>query len=124
MLNLAMISKFIFTVGLLLTNLAFATDNALVKTHLSTVAIALDKGLFVDTFKSEKFKISGHPSKDDFIELAKRIGIVPSRIDKLLAPFLEKRPLVESLISRSFLSTANKRGYLLMYNTKRNYLIV
>lgn len=42
-----MISKFIFTVGLLLTNLAFATDNALGKKHLSIAAIALDKGLFL-----------------------------------------------------------------------------
>ena len=42
-----MISKFIFTVGLLLTNLAFATDNALGKIHLSIAAITLDKGLFL-----------------------------------------------------------------------------
>ena len=41
-----MISKFIFTAGILLTNLAFATDNSLGKTDLSIAAISMDKGLF------------------------------------------------------------------------------
>ena len=41
-----MISKFIFAAGLLLTNLAFATDDSLGKTHLSIAAISVDKGLF------------------------------------------------------------------------------
>lgn len=41
-----MISKFIFAAGLLLTNLAFATDDSLGKTHLSITAISVDKGLF------------------------------------------------------------------------------
>lgn len=30
---------------------------------------------------------------------------------------------METLVSRSFLTESNKRGYLLMYNTKRNHLI-
>jgi len=51
------------------------------------------------------------------------MGVADSRIEKLLNPFLEKQVFVETLVSRSFLSDANKRGYLLMYNTKRNYLI-
>ena len=41
-----MISKFIFTTGILLTNLAFATDDSLGKTDLSIAAISMDKGLF------------------------------------------------------------------------------
>ena len=38
-----MISKFIFTTGILLTNLAFATDDSLGKTDLSIAAISMDK---------------------------------------------------------------------------------
>lgn len=41
---------------------------------------------------------------------------------KLLNPFLEKQPAVEMLVTNSFLSEANKRSYLLMYSTRRNYL--
>jgi serine/threonine-protein kinase HipA len=92
------------------------------KLHVDDTAFALDKGLFADGFKSEQYQKSGHPSKKDFTEFAKRIGVVESRVEKLLKPFLEKQPLLETLISHSFLSEANKRGYLLMFNTSRNYL--
>jgi serine/threonine-protein kinase HipA len=37
-------------------------------------------------------------------------------------PFLEKQPLVETLINHSFLNENNKRGYWQMYNTRRNSL--
>jgi serine/threonine-protein kinase HipA len=84
---------------------------------------ALDKGLFSDDYKSEKYKKSGHPSKSDFTEFARRIGVSESRVEKLLNPFLEKQPFMETLVSRSFLTEANKRAYLLGYNTKRNHLI-
>jgi len=93
------------------------------KLHVDDTDFALDKGLFSDGFKSESFKKNGHPSKNDFTELGKRIGVAETRIEKLLAPFLEKQPFMETLVSRSFLSDANKREYLLMYNTKRNYLL-
>lgn len=92
------------------------------KLHVDDTDFALSIGLFADGFKSEKFKISGHPSKADFIEFARRIGVSESRIEKLLAPFLEMQNKVDELTSRSFLSEPNKRGYLLMYQTKRNYL--
>ncbi len=92
------------------------------KLHVDDSDFALDKGLFADNFKSEDYKKNGHPSKNDFIEFAKRIGVIEGRVEKLLKPFLEKQPFMEMLVSRSFLNDANKRGYLLMYNTKRNYV--
>ncbi len=91
--------------------------------HVDDTDFALDAGLFADGFKSVEFKNSGHASKSDFIEFAKRIGVVKERVEKLLNPYLQRQPLMESLVNRSFLTDANKRGYLLMYNTKRNYLI-
>lgn len=99
-----------------------AYDLVSTKLHVDDSDFALDKGLFTDEFKSEQYKNSGHPSKSDFTEFAHRIGVTQSRIEKLLHPFLEKQPFMETLVSRSFLSDANKRGYLLMYNTKQNYL--
>lgn len=91
--------------------------------HVDDTDFALNKGLFADNFKSDQFKKSGHPGKSDFIEFAKRIGVMESRIDKLMNPFFQKQPLVETLVNHSFLNDANKRGYLLMFNTKRNYLL-
>lgn len=91
--------------------------------HVDDTDFALDKGLFADDYRSEQYKKSGHPSKSDFMEFARRIGVAKSRVEKLLNPFLEKQAFAETLISRSFLSEAGKRVYLLMYNTRRNYLI-
>lgn len=93
------------------------------KLHVDDNDFALDKGMFADNFKSDDYKKNGHPSKSDFTEFAKRIGVTEGRVEKLLNPFLEKQNLMETLVNHSFLSDANKRGYLLMYNTKRNYLL-
>ena len=100
-----------------------AYDLVNTKLHVDDTDFALDKGLFADDFKSDQYQKSGHPSKADFKGFALRIGVAENRVEKLLNPFLEKQLFVETLISRSFLAEANKRGYLLMYNTKRNYLI-
>jgi serine/threonine-protein kinase HipA len=93
------------------------------KMHVDDSDFALDRGLFADDFKSEQFKKNMHPHKTDFEEFGKRIGVSDNRIEKLMRPFLEKQPLMESLITRSFLTETNKRGYLMMYQTKRNYLL-
>ena len=93
------------------------------KLHVDDSDFALDKGLFADDFKSEQYKKSMHPNKSDFEEFGRRIGVTENRIEKIMAPYLEKQPFMEALISRSFLTDANKRGYLMMYQTKRNYLL-
>ncbi|MBS1589360.1 MAG: HipA domain-containing protein [Bacteroidetes bacterium] len=100
-----------------------AYDLVNTKLHVDDSDFALDKGLFADDFKSEQYKKSGHPNKSDFVEFAKRIGVTESRVEKLLNPFLEKQPFMETLVSRSFLTDANKRDYMLMYKTKWNFLI-
>jgi serine/threonine-protein kinase HipA len=91
--------------------------------HVDDTDFALDKGLFKDNFRSKRQEISGHAHQDDFIELGKRLGMNEARINLLLAPFLSKQPLTETLISHSFLTDANKRAYLQMISTKRNFLI-
>ena len=101
-----------------------AYDLVNTRLHVDDSDFALSNGLFADDFRSEPYKKNGHPSKSDFTEFAKRIGVTEGRVEKILNPFLEKQPFLETLVSRSFLSDANKRGYWLMYNTKKNYLIV
>ena len=93
------------------------------KMHVDDSDFALDHGLFADNFKSEEYKKNNHPCKDDFTEFAIRIGVSANRVEKIMLPYLEKHQLIETLISRSYLSEANKRGYLMMYQKKINYLI-
>lgn len=90
--------------------------------HVGDTYFALNKGLFEDDFKSGTARIYGHPSKADFVEFGKRIGVKASRIPKLMMPFLESQPLLLQLIEQSFLSEGGKRGYLIQYNTRRNHL--
>ena len=91
--------------------------------HVDDSDFAFSKGLFADNFKSATYKKKNHPSKDDFAELGKRIGMAENRIEKIMQPFLEKSRLVEKLIQHSFLDNSNKRGYLMQYNSRRNFLI-
>ncbi len=91
--------------------------------HVSDSDFAMEKGLFADDYKSEIFKKNNHPGKVDFTTFGIRIGIPEKRIETLMQPFFEKKQSVESLIQRSFLNEATKRAYLLMYQTKRNYLL-
>jgi serine/threonine-protein kinase HipA len=90
--------------------------------HVDDTDFALDRELFKTSFKSEAYIKSNHTSKDDFIELAKKMEIQEKRIDKILAPFLEKQSKVEELVNNSFLDEKTKRAYILHYNTRRNYL--
>lgn len=90
--------------------------------HVNDTDFALSKGLFVDDYKSAQYQKSNHAHKDDFVEFGKRIGVKMSRIEKLIQPFLEKKPMLEAFIQRSFLSDSSKRGYWILYQTKLNYL--
>jgi len=58
--------------------------------HVDDSDFALDKGLFLDNFKSEQYKKSGHPCKNDFKGFAKRIGVADGRVEKLLNPIMKK----------------------------------
>jgi serine/threonine-protein kinase HipA len=90
--------------------------------HVDDTDFALDKGLFVDDFRSDVFKKTHHRNREDFVEFGRRIGIDEKRAERLIAPFLIKQDKVEQLVQRSFLNDASKRAYLLDYSTKRNSL--
>ena len=90
--------------------------------HVDDTDFALDKGLFADNYKSDFYQKYGHAGKSDFTAFAQRLEITGNRTAKLLSPFLEKQPSVETFIKNSLLSEPNQRGYVLMYQTKLNYL--
>lgn len=90
--------------------------------HVDDTDFALDEGLFIDDYMSEHMQANGKTGLEDFREFAKRVGIGERRIDPLLAPYVEKQPLVEDLINRSYLDDPTKRAYWLHYQTKRDHL--
>ncbi len=92
------------------------------KLHVADTVFALSKGLFEDNFKSPILRKSGHPSVVDFMEFGQRIGLSDKRIEKILLPFTQKQVLVEAFVNRSFLGKAEKKAYLIHYNTRRNCL--
>jgi len=90
--------------------------------HVDDTEFALDKGLFADDYKSDNYALINHPTKNDFIEFAGRIGILENRISKIMGPFLEKQEKVYKLTDHSFLDNATRRAYELHYETRLNYL--
>lgn len=92
------------------------------KLHVNDTDFALTKGLFANSYKSEKYKSFGHPHLTDFVKFAERIGVIENRISKLIKPFIEKHELIETLIDRSFLNSKCKKAYKLNYSTKLNSL--
>jgi len=91
--------------------------------HVDDTDFALDKGLFIDDYRSDEFRKTGHATYPDFVEFGKRIGVNESRIQKISAPFLEDQPMVEKLIHNSFLNEKSKRAFRLHYQTRLNRLI-
>jgi serine/threonine-protein kinase HipA len=99
-----------------------AYDLVNTRIHVDDSDFALSKGLFADKFQSRAFAKSHHPGQEDFLELARRIGVNEARAKKILELFLTRQENVEVLTSRSFLNEETKRAYLLGYRTKRNML--
>ncbi|MBA3705733.1 MAG: HipA domain-containing protein [Bacteroidetes bacterium] len=91
--------------------------------HVDDSDFAFDKGLFADSFRSEKYKKNNHPCKEDFAEFGKRIGMQENRMERIIQVYIEKQKMVETLVNHSFLDDGSKRGYILQYNTRRNFLI-
>lgn len=102
--------------------LSSAYDLLNTKLHVDDPNFGLNGGLFADQFKSVDWKKNGSPSRLDFVEFAKRIGIRENRIATLLQPFLDRQDSVKQLVNQSFLAEPEKKGYLLYYNRKRNLL--
>lgn len=90
--------------------------------HVSDSNFALKGGLVNEELRSAGYRKTGNPEYADFIRLGLEIGVSEKRIDKLLAPFIQRQDKVEELVTHSYLSESAKRGYLLHYNNRRNQL--
>lgn len=72
--------------------------------------LALD--LFADDFITNGFEYSSKYGKDDFIEFGNRLGLISSRIERILNLYSSKTSEIKDLISKSFLSDQLKEKYI------------
>ena len=91
-------------------------------THVNDTDFALDRGLFAEGMKSSFLDHNNKPTRVSFLEFASRIGVKKDRSIKIIEPFIHRQLKVETLVQRSFLDEPTKRGYLLLYNQKRNLI--
>jgi len=83
--------------------------------HVGDTYFALHKGLFKDGSVIS-------PTRSDFLNFGKRIGISGQRVEIIYSSFLDHKNKVYSLIDNSFMSDKAKKAYLIHYNTRWNNL--
>ena len=64
-----------------------------------------------DDFETESYKANAFYAYDDFVEFARRLGLVESRYKRILQEFIDKQNAVVSLIERSMLRDECKQLY-------------
>ena len=83
--------------------------------HVADTYFALKNGLYKDgSVKS--------PSKNDFINFGKVVGINEKRVHKVYHEIIDYKQKVQEMIERSFLSDSAKKAYLIHYNSRYNIL--
>ncbi len=86
--------------------------------HIDDGDFALQDGLIPENLHSDTYDRTGHPCKDDFATFGKRIGVLPKKINDIIALFATEQPMVYELIDRSFLDDRTKRIYKRSYQEK------
>ena len=82
--------------------------------HESDTALSL----YVNDLNSAYYSTYGCYGRPDFLELAKRLGIVEIRAIRIIDDFLHKRNQMEAFVNKSFLSGGSKMKYLHYVNDK------
>ena len=86
--------------------------------HVDNTAMALDEGLFKDNYKTESFEVNAFYTYDDFYEFGLKIGLLKSRMIKILNTFRANHQSVQYLTDQSFLNDEMKKAYMNSYLNK------
>lgn len=81
--------------------------------HILGDDLGLDGGLSPNIGKSEVYAATGHPCRLDFERFGKQIGLIPSRMDRILNTYMRLPEGTIALVERSFLNEKMKRLYLI-----------
>lgn len=86
--------------------------------HVQDEDFALHGGLIPQNEYSDIYSQTGHPCKEDFIIFGNRIGVLPKKLNAIIETFSKESPLIEALITRSFLDERTKRMYRRSYQER------
>ena len=86
--------------------------------HADDTAMALDDGLFKSDYATESFEANAFYAYDDFYEFGLKIGLVKSRVIKILNKFRSNSKIVQSFTERSYLNKEMKKAYVDSYLKK------
>lgn len=86
--------------------------------HIDDGDFALKEGLIPPAVHSEAYRRTGHPCKDDFMELGRRIGVLPKKMNAIVEMFATEHQVIYELIEHSFLDERAKRMYRRSYQER------
>ena len=92
--------------------LAPAYDLINTNLHVQGDDLGLDGGLSPNIEKSDVYIQTGHPCRRDFERFGERIGLVTSRVDRILNTYMHLPESAVALIEQSYLNKTMKRYYL------------
>lgn len=86
--------------------------------HVNDTDVALKDGIFKDFEMTPSFEANGFYAFDDFWEFGQRIGLIETRLSRILEIFATEHEEVFALINRSFLNEEMKFRYVEHYRQK------
>ena len=98
--------------------LAPACDLLNTSIHVNGDDLGLDGGLSPDIERSDVYERTGHPCRLDFERFGWRIGLLESRVARILDRYMLLPEASSKLVGRSFLSDKAKRNYLRIVNER------
>lgn len=98
--------------------LAPAYDLINTSLHVRGDDFGLDGGLSQNILRSDVYAQTGHPCRLDFERFGDCIGLVKSRVGRILDKYMQLPEPVTRLVGRSFLNNKMKRYYLRIVNER------
>ncbi len=90
--------------------------------HTRDGFMALENGLYEKDFEHTSFSKLGYYGYNDFVFFGEKIGLLNSRIRRMMDDFLQHTPAVEKLINQSFLNNETKLEYFKNYQQRLQML--
>ena len=86
--------------------------------HVQADDLGLDGGLSQNVDKTDIYLRTGHPCRIDFERFGERIGIVKTRVNRILDKYMQYPESASTLVRHSFLNDKMKRSYERIVNER------
>lgn len=86
--------------------------------HVQADDLGLDGGLSQNVDKTDVYLRTGHPCRIDFQRFGERIGIVETRVKRILDKYMQYPESASALVRHSFLNDKMKRTYERIVNER------